>query len=296
MASSEVITSKENTFAEIDIVGIQDSFEKVNLPLYNLEVGEYYQLTFTNSMTGTMITGTAGRNLVYGCTVMDTKATKNTKASIIADSANNSGFLWKTLNGNEKTATLTFKATAETMYWIWDLSRVTDDTTSKFTLKDVSIEKTPSPTTPYVDFPNTTIFQDDISSSLVKSQHTFLTKASYEDLTLKLQSVSGIEFINIPIKGLTVGTTYKISFDNYTPADQSTSWKYGARIRKTKRESNSTLLTSSDYLIEDMSIVNSGTMTFTATAETMYWVWECSGIKDGQWATVNMYNVVLTEQ
>ena len=293
-SSFEIIDSNEGKSATIKVLPKSGSNEKINLPLKNLEVGEYYQLTFTNEFQGASLQ--TSTNSVYGSTVMPQKATATTSSSKISYAENNSGFLWKSMTGDEETVTLTFKATQETMYWIWDFSKAVNGSTSTFILKDVSIEKTILTSQLYVDMPNTTIFQKDSAGDLVDTQGTFKIKASYEDLVLKLQTVGGIEHINIPIKGLTVGKTYSLSFTNYTSAIGSTVWDYGCKVQKSKQESDATNITSSDYIIDDLSIANSGTITFTATAETMYWTWQCAGIKDGQWATINISNVTLTEQ
>lgn len=292
--SCTINDSNEGKSATVSILPKSNSNEKINLPLKNLEVGSYYQLTFTNALQG--ISLQTSTNSVYGSTVMPQKATATTSDSKISNAGKNSGFLWKSETGEEETVTLTFKATQETMYWIWDFSKVVNGSQGKFILKDVSIEKTVLTSQTYVDMPNTTIFQKDSAGDLVNSQGTFKIKASYEDLVVKMQTVGGVEHINIPLKGLTIGKTYKLSFTNYTPAIGSTAWQYGTKVQQNKQEEDATNITNSDFIIKDLSVPNSGTITFTTTAETMYWTWQCAGIKDEQWATINIYNVVLTEQ
>jgi len=295
----EIINSNDGKSITANYTSVGGQYEKINLPLNNLEKGSLYQLTFTTSTTNTMITGTGGDKLVYGCTVMSSPITNFTSSSsLIAYDANNSGFLWKTLDSGEQTVTLSFWATAETMYWIWDLSRSSDKSAILY-IKNISIEKTNSVSGVYVDFPNTTIYQEEYLGSdgtneatLVISKETFITKASYNDLIVKMQTAGGFEFINIPLKGLTSGKTYTITFDNYTTG-RASSWKYGSKVQASKQESGSQLVTDSDYLITDLSIVNSGKITFTSTSSTMYWVWDCGGISDNQWVDITLSNVTI---
>ena len=47
-----------------------------------------------------------------------------------------------------------------------------------------------------------------------------------------------------------------------------------------------------------MSVINktgtySDTIEFTATAQTMYWAWQCGGINNYQWANINITNATI---
>ena len=296
-SSFDIINSRNEDYATINFTNVGGQYEKINLPLNNLEIGNLYQLTFTVSNDSGIITSDNAIKLVYGCTVMNNPLTDFTSSSkLIAFDGYNSGFLWKSLSSNEQTVTLSFWATAQTMYWIWDLSLLHDKNANLY-IKDVSIEKSIKPSGAYVDLPNTSIYQMEYlkegeESTLTKNKETFIIKGSYNDLHVKMQTAGGFEFINIPIVGLTSGKSYTVYFDNYTPANAS-SWKYGAKVQNKKQESGSQLVTDSDYLITDLSIVNSGSITFTATASTMYLVWDCGGISDYQWVDIYITNVSL---
>lgn len=300
VSSFEVLNSKKMDFATIRVKNVSSQFEKVNIPLENLEVGTLYQLTYKTSNSSGIIT-TNANNLMYGCTVMPSPSTDYTTSSkTIGNVGYNSGFLWKTKNLSEQTATITFKATTSTMYWIWDMSGISDIITDLY-LKDIKLTKTQKPTTtPYIDFPNASIYQNESVASggtptLTVNQGTYLTKTTYDEVLLKIQSASGFEFLNTPIVGLTVGNTYKISFSNYTSPSTKSTWNYGATVKDAKREIGGQLVTDSDYLITDFSIVNEGSITFTATASTMYFIWDFGGLADKNWFDVHIYNVTITK-
>lgn len=300
VSSYEVLNSKKMEFVTINVKNVSAQFEKINIPLDNLEVGTLYQLSYTTSNDSGIITVNSN-NLMYGCTVMPTPSTDYTTSSkIIGNTGYNSGYLWKTKNLTEQTASISFKATSSTMYWVWDLSVINDKSTNLY-LKNIKLTKTQKPTTnPYVDFPNSTIYQKESIASggtalLTVNEGSYLTKTTYDEAIIKIQAVGGFEFLNTPIVGLTVGSTYKISFSNYTSPSTKSTWNYGATVKDTKRETGGQLVTDSDYLITDFSQVNEGSITFTATASTMYFIWDFGGLADKNWFDVHIYNVTITK-
>lgn len=293
--NASIITSQNEQSISIDYTNVGGQYEKINLPLKNLEIGQLYQLTFSVSNINTIIS--TNSTLIYGCTVMDTPNTNytNSKALIVYDGYNN-GFMWKSITTDDATATISFIATQETMYWIWDLSKVSDKNAT-FNLSNVSIAKSPKPSSPYIDLPNTTIYQKeylsgDQEATLTLDQGTFLVKASYDDLVVRLQSAGGYEFVNIPIVGLTSGKSYTINFTNNTTASAS-SHKYGTLVQASKQEGGNQLVTDSNFIITEFNKPVSGSVTFTATNSTMYWVWDCGGIQDYMWTTINLYDIKL---
>lgn len=292
-----VISSEDKKSATFDFTPVSGQFEKINIPLNNLEVGSLYQLTFTTSNSNTLITGDGGKNLIYGCTVTSSPSTNyNNSKMLIGYSGYNSGYIWKTDSTKEETVTLSFIATSKTMYWVWDLSKVSDKN-GKLYINNIQIQKSVKSSGTYVDIPKTTICQNEYlpnnaQSTLEMTRGSFITHATYTDLTIRLQTAAGFEFINIPIVGLTKGKSYTLTFDNYTVANKS-GHKYGSLVQASKQESGSQLVTDSNYLITNLNIVNKGTITFTATASTMYWVWDCGGLSDNGWAKIMLSNVSL---
>ena len=298
MSSYKVISSKENSSVSINYTSVGNQYEKVNLPLQNLEVGSFYQLTFTVWNDSGVITSGKPETLMYGCTVMPNPATDYLKPwNLIAYDGFNSGYLWKSISTDEQTATLTFKATATTMYWVWDLSLLLDEEGNLY-INDIDIKKSITPTGAYIDVPNTTIYQKEYlnpgtAETLTIQKGTYVTKADYDELIVKVQTAGGFEFINIPIKNLNVGQTYTISFSNSTTDAAKVNLLYGAKVQSNKQEGGNQLITTSDYNINDISIVNTGTIRFTATSSTMYWVWDLGGLDDYRWSNINIYDITL---
>lgn len=299
MSDFEITSSSDGAFVTINYTSVPSQFEKINLPLNNLTVGGLYQLTFTTHNDNTLITTDNAKNLVYGCTVMSSPLTdfSNSK-KLIAYEGYNSGFLWKTLSTDAQSVTLTFRATAETMYWVWDLSLI-EDQAGVLYIEDISIKESVTPVGAYIDVPNTSIYQKEIISTgstetITIQKGTFITKADYDNLVVNIQTAAGYEFINIPIVNLTVGKTYTINFSNLTTNSVKSNLLYGAKVQANKQEGGGQLITSSDYNITNLSIVNSGSITFTATSSTMYWVWDCGGLTDQMWSKIDVSNISLS--
>lgn len=277
MKNFEITNSGDGKFITANYTSVPNQYEKINLPLNNLKTGSLYQLTFTTSNDNTIITTGQYHTLVYGCTVMENPITDYLDPKkLIAYSGYNSGFLWKTLSVEEQTVTLTFRATAETMYWVWDLSLIEDKNGTLY-IKDIGLKESTVPNDAYVDVPNTTIYQKEYvetgkAETLTIQKGTYITKADYDNLIVKIQTAGGYEFINIPIVNLTLGKEYTISFSNLTTNAVKNNLRYGAKVQSFKQEGGEQLITSSDYNITDISYVNEGQIVFTATSSTMYLV------------------------
>ncbi len=110
----------------------QNTFEKINIPINNLEVNGKYKLYFSQSNSTV-----ATNNNNYGCTILNTQITQTTSTI--------NPLLWsKTTQEDIKKSinqSITFTATAQTMYWIWDFSRLQDETESEFRIYDVYITR-----------------------------------------------------------------------------------------------------------------------------------------------------------
>lgn len=108
------------------------TFEKINIPINNLEVGKNYKLYFSQSND---TTATTSNN--YGCTVLDTQTTQTTSAiTSLLWSQTTEEAIKKSIN-----QTITFTATAKIMYWTWDFSRLEDGIESDFKIYDIYIAK-----------------------------------------------------------------------------------------------------------------------------------------------------------
>ena len=108
------------------------TFEKINIPISNLVVGKKYKLYFSQDNDATI---TESNN--YGCTILNTQTTQT--ISVIPS------LLWspttQTAIKKSINQTITFIATAKTMYWTWDFSKLADGTESNFKIYDIYLAK-----------------------------------------------------------------------------------------------------------------------------------------------------------
>ena len=307
----------DDTFKEIvntekvltlESMGKSGSAERIKIPITGLEAG-LYQLSFNVVMTGSNVRVVDNTKYVYGCTI-------DGNDSLDRDV----GYLWKSVTpATAESVTLTFEVTAAEaaagtpQYWLWNLSNIGDNSTFHLELTDISIAKTPSPTSTYIDFPSTAFLYMDTSSTdtytETKAQQSFVTMASYDELVVKAESISGCEHFFIPIKGLTVGKTYTVTFDELTTnmtLGNNTSYDYGAWIDSTNAYTSKNVLYQSGvhrsqtdfphYCVSSLgSWHNNNSLTFTATATEMYWMWEYAAFTDNMWGNIHLRNVSIFE-
>lgn len=133
-------------------------------------------------------------------------------------------------------------------------------------------------------------------------------------IDLELKCGASYEKMNIPLNNLITGKTYTLKFTTYTNAQFDTEnlfrnyWRYGCYISKTKNTSTSNnandLITSTDVTGNDnwrctesqVGNTHNITLTFEASANTMYWVWEFGAIKDGVLYEYHYYDIELARE
>ncbi len=97
--------------------------------------------------------------------------------------------------------------------------------------------------------------------------------------------------MNIPITGLVQGYNYKISFTRYFKGAHYNSG-FGCTVKdKIISQTNSGLSGLKFKSVKTGDV--QGSFTFTATQETMYWVWDLRGVKDGTTAIIKLYNLSI---
>lgn len=110
----------------------ESTFEKINIPINNLVVGKKYKLYFSQVNDATI---TESNN--YGSTILNTPITQTTSAI--------PSLLWlpttQTAIKKSINQTITFTATAKTMYWIWDFSKLADGIECNFKIYDIYLAK-----------------------------------------------------------------------------------------------------------------------------------------------------------
>ena len=306
--SFAVKTNTERTLV-FEAMGKSGASERIKIPIQNAQPG-LYQLSFTVEMIGNNIGVVDNTKYVYGCTI-DGKETLQRDV----------GYLWKSVTPlTKEDVCLTFEITQEEIqqntpqYWIWNFGNINDSKLFNLQLTNIQLSKTDTPTNPYIDFPNTEIIYLDTPGAETNTEtiakSSFITTASYNELVLRLESISGCEHFVIPIKGLTAGKQYAISFDELTTLTSLTSnaYDYGAWIAESKeniKAKNILYTTGTHYTQEQFPhyCVNSvGTtnqnneLVFTATKTEMYWIWECARFTDWNWAKINLSNVKIEEK
>ena len=179
-------------------------------------------------------------------------------------------------------------------------------------ISNIKITKSDVATSPYIDFPNTEIlYLDTIANSTVSETaalSSFVTTASYNELLLKVETVSGCEHFVIPIKGLTVNETYTIYFDELTTGTSlrnDDKYDYGAWVGASKENiatknilyTNGTHYTQAQFPHYCVSSVGTAhknnSFTFKATSTQMYWIWEYAAFGDGDWAKIHISNAKI---
>lgn len=109
-----------------------------------------------------------------------------------------------------------------------------------------------------------------------------------DHLIIKGPNGSGHERVNFEISNLIIGQVYKITFDQWTNAayhkDVTENWLYGCAITPNtildKGAGKSILSTYPMWECPELGKLNQGSIQFTATANTMYWVWDFGALSD----------------
>ena len=117
-----------------------NNYGKLNIPLTNLDPSKTYQITYTMDKSGTA-SRTNSTNYRLGCKIASAKITNNNTFTVDGDYQDFSR-TYTTADFNF-TKSFEFTPTADTMYWIWDLSEFSSGTANcQFvTFKDVTIKE-----------------------------------------------------------------------------------------------------------------------------------------------------------
>ena len=296
-----------------------NSWERFWFPI-EVEIGEYYKISFIESKT--YVKGNNGstdyennsNSYIYGCTVTDNLDWAVSEGLSIGEKE---GFYWKEdfLDDNYKQyqihgVCLTFKATSSKMYWLWEFSNIRNGITLNFNISNIIIEKITEPTSgPYIKFIDTsfnTWKMDEERETDVEHPHikdTYITTATENSLDLRIETGEGWEFINIPIHGLVEGNWYTIDYNELTTNCTINNTNcYASFIQQEQQKSSKQVITSSTtgsscniIKANQINKLNTHQIVFQATAETMYWVWQCGGINNYNWARIQLTNVQIHE-
>jgi len=269
------------------------SFEKYNIPIKNLIVGQKYKLKFivsNNAQFGTIESGYKGS--IFG-SMITPEATLNAgsiKDEVIADGGliaqwddRTKGDTW--LNGPFEKE-MVFTAEASTMYWTWDFGLMMDGYLYEYNITNIVLE----PVIPQINFANKKLILHSSSTAEVLND----VSTDY-DTNFIFYGAGYAETLYYPISDLTSGSTYSITFEHlYTgsliddSANTSTlRYEYGSGIMSSAPTTYGSFMSSIGTYASNTYVMKTVTgnketvtLTFTASSSTAYWVWNMANCKD----------------
>ena len=313
---------EEQTY-KVNFSGITQSglFEKANIPIYFVKPG-LYQLNFT--VVGNQPILYDEKYQMYGCTVSENMniGSSNESTMIMQNGIATEGFFYKSITPQTKeTVSLSFLVTntEKPMYWVWDLSNIKDSVSTTITLTDISITRTDDTITQnaYINFPKSKVYYKYNTTSPTNEVHNtkgiYFTKATYNELLFKCEMLTGFENVCIPIKNLEPNKTYQLVFNISHSNNIGTNIGYdsgghcyGFNVSANEITEAKNIFTNTGtdhYCFNDKGInfANSTTQNityqFVATKETMYWIWDFSGINDdNDWVKIHINNAQLVQK
>lgn len=280
-------------------------FEKLNLPMYNLVVGQRYKLSFTQSNNATQGTDKGYHTAIYGFYIdknkeLDhgsVKEESRADGGLIAEATGTGNNLKVNIGNSLQGPTYvetTFTAEAETMWWIWDFGLIQDGYENTYNFTNIKLERID----PTFDFANA-IRKFPTNASAAYSK---LSSGDY-GVSFEFTGQDGCEGIGYKISGLTSGSTYTIGFaENYNGSFLDDRYHYGCGVMSSatfdgisaanSKMSDMSWLSGSTQWTTATAGTQIGTITFTADGNTAYWVWNMARIKDGEKQT---FKIAVTE-
>ena len=269
------------------------SFEKYNIPLKNLIVGQKYKISYTASNNASFGESESGyKGSFYGSIITQEAELKSgsIKDEAIADggliaqwSDYSKGDKW--LNGPFELE-MTFVAEATNMYWTWDFGLMEDGIPYDFNITNIKLEIVP----PTINFSNKSLVLYSSSLAAVKND----VVSTYSN-SFVFDGDSYAETLYYPITDLTAGSTYTITFEHLysgklidDSAKTSTlRYEYGSGIMNTAPTkygsfmSNLGTYASNTFVKTTVDgVKDTITFTFTPSGTTAYWVWNMANCSD----------------
>lgn len=267
------------------------SFEKLNIPLENLVVGQRYKLSFNESNDATYGMNESGYGgAIYGFII--TKEKTLTPGTIKDESIADGGLIKQfsdrydgQLNGPRSWET-TFTAEAGTMYWTWDYGLILDGHLREYNYTNIKLEIVP----PTIEFDNKDLIIYQTSQAQILND----TSSDYST-NFEFDGDGYAETMYYPITGLMEGMQYTITFDHKftgklihdSVTHANPSYHYGCGIMNVKPEKYGSYMNNiGTYAAETFVMpsvtgnTESVTFTFTAASETAYWVWNLANVSD----------------
>ena len=303
---------------------IQGNYEKLLIPIRNLVVGQWYELTFmerlsrpsgkpiNNNGVGAYACRVSNRTVDGGYTTMLTYYDGS------SDANTGTTYVWSAFNGKtysdatypDNPVKILFKAEDETVTWQWDYSKVEDGANDiVMEIYNGQIIKVMSPEGPAVDFLNSNhigfLHRSPGEEGGGKSGNsTYKTYATYNSLEFHAYpQANKYERLNVPLINLIPGHTYTLSYTFERTAGETakdTKNYIGHRIADAP-STDTGAYTPDESFVNLTSECSSSTFTitdsfeFTAESETMYWIWEFSALTNKKMNDFYFSNVQLTD-
>lgn len=269
------------------------SYEKYNIPIKNLVVGQTYKLKYVASNNGSFGDSEAGyKNSMYGSIITSTASLSS--GSIKTESIADGGLIaeWseyskgdKWLNGPFELE-MTFVAEATNMYWTWDFGIFEDGVLYDFNITNIVLE----PVVPTINFSNKKLILYTTSAAKVIND----TSDNYNS-TFTFDGDGYAETLYYPITDLSPNMTYTIKFNHLYDGklidDSSTAttmrYDYGTGIMSAAPTKYGSYMSTIGTYISNTFIkttvtntTDSVTLTFKPTSSTVYWVWNMANCSD----------------
>lgn len=274
------------------------TFEKFNIPLKNLIVGQKYKITYTASNDasfGDYYKGYSGSE--YGSHVV---ATRELTGGLIKDDAghdilatwnnriepdgNNDGSQAAIndsyLQGPWKNRTIEFTATAKTMYWAWDFGLMEDGILNNYNITDIKLE----PVAPKIQFAQKDLKIYEKSKAKIASDNSSEYKSSFV-----FDGDSYAETMWYKITDLTPGATYTIKFNHKMSGGliNNDYYDYGCGISSVQPSAYNSRMNqigatwiSGTVVFTKLDTTENVTFTFTPDSNTAYWAWNLANCSD----------------
>ena len=346
--------------------------DNFSVPIRELIPGYAYTLTARVTFNDFQFYNEDNHSYMFGTTILDTMdyysilTLDGYKTTAVHENR-----MWSTESSGEYNFSMDFIATKDTMYWFWETTDIVDGEDIVYQFDNFSIQIHDKKVPARVEFENLQVTynstyvpsraytrwfttdgtlrqfeQRDENNNLIVDANgntVYTTNAPHKNyfhveeyrfdyLRYRMWSLPGAERMQIPLTGLEVGKTYKLSFhqdlsqadtynngtqlfgssviEQYNFDDSNNNW-----LNYIPYASNGTWTDSRKYkysggVATDIADERDVTITFTATAETMYWQWLLNDIKDSyspnwddstltpdlcKYSWVELSNVTLTE-
>lgn len=269
------------------------SFEKYNIPIKSLVVGQKYKISYVASNNASFGDIESGyKNSMYGSIITQNAelSSGSIKNEAIADggliaewSDRSKGDKW--LNGPFEKEII-FTAEASNMYWTWDFGLMEDGVLYDFNITNIILE----PVIPKIEFSNKNLIV-----------HTSSTAKVLDDVSDDYSSnftfygAGYAETLYYPITGLTSGSTYSITFEHLyqgsliddSAKTSNLRYEYGSGIMGAPPTAYGSFMSSLGTYLSNTYVMKSVTgntetvtLTFTASSDKAYWIWNMANCRD----------------